>query len=283
MKSDPWFSAVSQCEKAGEPYVIATVMGAAGSTPREPSTKMVITREQTFDTIGGGRLEFLVIQIAHKKLADEDYTQSIDAFPLAAEAKQCCGGFMSVLLEPFRGFDWFISVFGAGHVSQKLVPLLSQLPCRIDWYDRRSQLIHSDANNVFVHTQFDPVRSIENVRAGSDVLIMTHDHALDFELTAAALSRQVLATVGTIGSQTKAERFKARLGRAGIKEASVDRWCCPVGLPTVKGKLPIEIAISIVAQLLEHRHREDSEPTKRGLHWKDMKRVINDEAIVSDA
>jgi xanthine dehydrogenase accessory factor len=281
MKSDPWFSAVSQSEQSGEPYVIATVMGAAGSTPREPSTKMVITRENTFDTIGGGQLEFLIIQRAQKKLADEDYTQSIEAFPLAAEAKQCCGGFMSVLLEPFKGCEWSVSIFGAGHVSQKLVPLLSQLPCRIDWYDSRSELMESDAINVFIHTPLDPVKSVENIPAGSDVLIMTHDHALDFELTAKALSRSDLATVGTIGSETKAARFKTRLDNEGFNEQSIDSWCCPIGLPSLKGKLPIEIAISVVAQLLESRQPSENDPVKRGIDWKDMKKIMRGE-VVSD-
>ena len=53
-----WFEAVADCEQRGEPYVLVTVVGVTGSVPREPSSKMVITGEHTWDTIGGGHLEY---------------------------------------------------------------------------------------------------------------------------------------------------------------------------------------------------------------------------------
>ena len=64
-----WFEAVADCEQRGEPYVLVTVVGVAGSVPREPSSKMVISGEHTWDTIGGGHLEYLVTARAREQLA----------------------------------------------------------------------------------------------------------------------------------------------------------------------------------------------------------------------
>jgi xanthine dehydrogenase accessory factor len=84
--------------------------------------------------------------------------------------------------------------------------------------------------------------------AGGDaaVVILTHDHGLDYRLTAAALASPA-RFVGLIGSQTKRARFVSRLEREGVDHA---RLACPIGLPGISGKEPEVIAIAALAQLL---------------------------------
>jgi xanthine dehydrogenase accessory factor len=84
--------------------------------------------------------------------------------------------------------------------------------------------------------------------AASDaaVLILTHDHALDYRLTAASLSGEA-AFIGLIGSQTKRARFVSRLRADGIDPS---RLTCPIGLPGITGKDPGIIAVATLAQLL---------------------------------
>lgn len=84
------------------------------------------------------------------------------------------------------------------------------------------------------------------------MLILTHDHALDYDLAARALPRG-LAFVGVIGSQTKRARFVARLARQGVPDEAVQRLVCPIGLADTGGKAPAEIAIAVAAQLLQLR------------------------------
>ena len=81
------------------------------------------------------------------------------------------------------------------------------------------------------------------------VLILTHDHALDYRLVAAAL-RGPAAFVGLIGSATKRARFLARLERDGFDAAARVRLTCPIGLPGITGKAPEVIALATLAQLL---------------------------------
>ena len=52
-----WNSAAYQLSKQGKAYVLVTLVGVSGSTPRNSGTKMVISKDETFDTIGGGHLE----------------------------------------------------------------------------------------------------------------------------------------------------------------------------------------------------------------------------------
>ncbi|MGM8897826.1 MULTISPECIES: XdhC family protein [unclassified Psychrobacter] len=102
------------------------------------------------------------------------------------------------------------------------------------------------------------------------ILVMTHDHSLDFELVRAALdaaseanslatnpnnsSEVSLPYIGCIGSVTKAERFKGRLLQRGYDEPIVDKLTMPIGLP-IGGKEPMAVAVSIATQILQHYHQ----------------------------
>jgi xanthine dehydrogenase accessory factor len=90
------------------------------------------------------------------------------------------------------------------------------------------------------------------------VLVMTHDHALDFDLVAACLQRSDLPFVGLIGSDTKRARFASRLHRVGLP---IDRLVCPIGLPGIDGKDPAVIAVSVVAQILQRAPHTDVRQT----------------------
>jgi xanthine dehydrogenase accessory factor len=98
-----------------------------------------------------------------------------------------------------------------------------------------------------------PAACVATLPAGASVLVMTHDHALDFEIVAAALPRMDLPFVGLIGSETKRARFVSRLARLGLDATAIRRLTCPVGAPGTGGKAPPEIAIAVAAQLLQIR------------------------------
>lgn len=277
----PWYLAAAQCHEIGEAYTLITVLGTSGSTPREPGAKMVVTAEHCYDTIGGGQFEYLVAEAARERLATEQVGVDMQAFPLAAQAKQCCGGHISVMLETFAPSDWRIAVFGAGHVAQQLIPILARMPAKVLWLDNRVDFnIDRQAMPEAAHIDLmlfeDPVDAILQLPANSDVVILTHDHALDFELSKIALERPDISFVGCIGSETKAKRFERRLEKAGFGKENLQRWVCPIGLPEVPGKLPIEVAVSISAQLLARRQlHSQHQHDHRGLAWRELKSVLS--------
>ncbi len=269
-----WQQALAKCHENAEAFSLVTVVGATGSTPREGGSKMVVTGDQTFDTIGGGKLEFLATQRARELLAEKKQIQQVHHFPLAAEATQCCGGSMTVLFEVFPGAAMNLVIFGAGHVANALIDIVSALDMHVTWVDSREELFPKNcAPSIKPVVVENPVEYLAQVEPDAYIVIITHDHALDYELTREILDRDAFAFLGLIGSDTKAARFRKRLKHDGFDEKTIARVHCPIGDLRLNGKLPMEVAVSIAAQLLSLPEATDR-LAKRGLSWGDIKEVI---------
>jgi xanthine dehydrogenase accessory factor len=276
MKTQHWYDAVVKCEQQGKAYVLATVMGAAGSVPRDQGSKMVITEDNQYDTLGGGHLEYKVVQHAQVLLSEQTAGNYVEHFPLGASLGQCCGGSVSVLLESFAIKGLNLTVFGAGHVAKALMTILSQLPGRVRWVDSRKEMFsQNEYHNVEnIHTE-DPVDVIKILPENSQVLILTHNHQLDFELVQEALKRHDFSYVGCIGSQTKAQRFRMRLQHKGFSDVDIANMVCPVGDDSIPGKLPMEVAVSISAQLIKHLEQfKTRQARKQGVSWQTIKQEL---------
>ena len=308
-----WFDAVQSQQHSGDAYALVTVLGCTGSTPRDHSSKMVITAEDTFDTIGGGHLEYLVMQKAREIIATNAGTtkveQEIHHFPLGASLGQCCGGSATVLIETFAACQFHVGIFGAGHVAKSIVTILAGLNCKVSWIDSRVDEFPLEVPaNVKKIVASEPCDELEDLPNGSDILILTHNHQLDFDLCLTALKRNrnplnQLRSIGLIGSDTKALRFQKRLGDRLSSDDQIKSIRCPVGLSSVPGKLPMEVAVSIVGELIAIDHASNqvieensttvssdspknkdsalvaaANPKKsRGLAWKEIKQQLNGE------
>jgi xanthine dehydrogenase accessory factor len=137
-------------------------------------------------------------------------------------------------------------IFGAGHVGSAIAAKLPGLPFDLAWFDSRAEF---DMPGLVIASEDALVACAATPPAGSAVLILTHDHALDYRLTAAALAGPA-GFVGLIGSRTKRSRFLSRLAGDGI---DASRLTSPIGLPGILGKEPATIAIAVLAQLLALR------------------------------
>ncbi|QXH63598.1 xanthine dehydrogenase accessory protein XdhC [Pseudomonas azerbaijanorientalis] len=246
-----WIDALADLQNRGEPCVLVTIIEELGSTPRNAGSKMVISANQAFDTIGGGHLEYKAMKIAREMLASGKQDTHLERFSLGASLGQCCGGATVLLFEPMGQVQAQIAVFGAGHVGRALVPLLASLPCRVRWIDSREEEFPEQLpHGVRKIVSEEPVDEIDDLPAGSYCIVMTHNHQLDLELTAAILKRNDFAYFGLIGSKTKRVKFEHRLRDRGFDNSVVQRMRCPMGIGEVKGKLPVEIAISIAGEII---------------------------------
>lgn len=272
-----WVAAVTQMQQRGDAYVLITLLGARGSTPRDSGTKMVVAADASFGTIGGGHLEHKAIAIAAQMLDGKDETQRIEHFPLGPSLGQCCGGSTTVLFESFPANAFHIVLFGAGHVGQALAGILGQLPCRLSWIDSRDEQHPQPlAGNVQAIVSADAADEVAAMPAGSYYLIMTHNHQLDFEILEAVLKRGDAHYIGLIGSATKWRRFEMRLEHKGYQQSVYQQVHCPVGLASVPGKRPIEVAVSVAAEIIADQHA--SQPQKamqQGVSWRELKRLLD--------
>ncbi|WP_421682320.1 xanthine dehydrogenase accessory protein XdhC [Stutzerimonas urumqiensis] len=246
-----WIDALANLQQQGEPCVLVTIVEERGSTPRNAGSKMVVSRTRLYDTIGGGHLEYKVQQIARDMLENRTRETRLERFSLGASLGQCCGGATVVLFEPMGQPQAQIAVFGAGHVGRALVPLLASLPCKVRWIDsRESEFPEQLPRGVHKVVSEDVVDEVSEMPAGSYFIVMTHNHQLDLELTAAILERNDFTYYGLIGSKSKRAKFEHRLRDRGFQPETVQRMRCPMGIAEVKGKLPVEIAVSIAGEVI---------------------------------
>jgi xanthine dehydrogenase accessory factor len=167
------------------------------------------------------------------------------------------------LLEPLSAPRPRLWVFGAGHVGQALVRLLSELAIfDITWVDSRPELLPAHLDGcVTTLASAKPVDLVDAAPAGTRYVVLTHDHALDYELCRSILRRGDSSWLGLIGSASKSARFRSRLLRDGISRDTLSTLTCPIGIPGIASKLPASIAISIAAQLLQQSSAVTSTPT----------------------
>ena len=264
-----WLDTSRKLKQNGIDFVLVTVLGARGSTPRETATKMVFTGKESFGSIGGGHLEFKAEEIAQEMLLETADSQRIEHFKLGPSLGQCCGGSCSILFEVFRPLRMNLVLFGAGHVGQTLVGILQALPINVFWIDSRMTTIKPNAGpNVKIIESDEPKDEIARMPANTSYLIMTHNHQLDYDILCSVINRGDGDYIGVIGSDTKWRKFQARLAHQGYKPESYAKIFCPVGLREVTGKRPMEVAVSIAAQLIQHHNHKLNKGTQRGLHWK---------------
>ncbi len=255
--SQGWLDALARHAEAGTPSVLLTVARIRGSAPREAGAKMVVSALEQDGTIGGGALEHECGRLARDLLRHGSPQPVMRDFPLGPALGQCCGGHVTVLFEPMLPPAWQVAIFGAGHVGRALVAVLGALPCRITWIDDRPGVFAGVVpRNVGCVSQM--AREFV-VPTGAMVLVMTHDHQLDYEIVRGCLARDDLAFVGLIGSATKRARFAGRLARDGVLPASLARLTCPIGIAGAGGKLPAEIAVVVAAQMLMIRDARTAE------------------------
>lgn len=271
-----WLDALQHLRAAGAPGVLATVTEVRGHAPREAGAKMVVAPTATWDSVGGGNLEATVVERARALLAagaDEPETMvfSLNEHATVQHGRQCCGGVVTVLLEPQRARP-AVAVFGVGHVGYELARVLSRLPLHLHLVDSRPEQlaparlagVTDGTAQVHLHPVPAPEAVLAALPAGAHVLIMSHDHAEDLILCDTALRRGDLGSVGLIGSAAKWARFRVRLREEGHDEAALDRITCPVGLPGIPGKAPAVIAVSVAADLLRTLAAADGLPAARG-------------------
>ena len=268
-----WLQAASDCHARGEDFVLITILGVQGSTPRDSGTKMLVTTEESYSTIGGGHLEYKAIAAARQMLQEKTETQKIEHFPLAAKLGQCCGGSATLLFETFAGCKLNIMVFGAGHVGKALTSILAQLPCRVHWVDSREDYFPEQlANNVTAVVNENPADEVASMPAGAYYIVMTHSHQMDFEICRSLLKRDDVRYAGLIGSESKWLRFTKRFEHRGYTSEHYQTLRCPVGLSSVPGKLPIEVAVSIAGEIIAEYHQDIGDSSNdSGISWNRIK------------
>jgi xanthine dehydrogenase accessory factor len=258
-----WWKGVERLRADRAAGELVTVAAVRGHAPRAAGAKMVVGADRTWGSVGGGNLEAVCVERARARLADPAREPELQTFSLSDKAPyqhgvQCCGGEVTVLLEPLPVLP-AIAVFGMGHVGLEVARILARHDLDLHLVDSRedqlapARLAPLDDAVAAVHVHHVPVLPelvLAGLPAGTHVLVMTHDHAEDAALCDAALRRPDLGSIGLIGSSAKWARFRRKLADEGHPDDVIARIETPIGIPDLAGKDPATIAVSVAAALL---------------------------------
>ena len=242
----------AELAETATPFVLVTLVETSGSTPQDMGAKMLVTAEGLVaGTIGGGRVEAKAIDEAQSMLANRQACQLLD-WSLKADVGMTCGGRVKLFFECPGVSSWQIYVFGAGHIAQALTRLLITLPCQVTCIDPRADWLAQLPAGVKRIESESPADHVQAIPADAFILCMTRGHRSDFPVLQRIFELNLqFPYLGVIGSKAKAAVLRRELTEAGIAAEKL-LFHCPVGLP-IGSNHPGEIAVSIVAQLLETR------------------------------
>jgi xanthine dehydrogenase accessory factor len=147
-------------------------------------------------------------------------------------------------------------IFGGGHVSQALVPILSSIGFPVFVYEDRAEFADSarfPGASGTVLCRMDDFLNEYPIVPEDFVVIVTRGHQLDYQVLKQALSTQA-TYIGMIGSRAKVAATKDRLINDGFAWDDVARVYAPIGL-AIGAETPEEIAVSIAAEMIKRRNQ----------------------------
>ncbi len=252
----------------GQPAIVIEITQVRGSAPRPAGTRMAVSAEHTAGSIGGGHLELRAIQTARAMLQagkPSSHAHHTEHHALGPSLGQCCGGTVELSYRPLNEATWaawplprplfHLQLYGAGHVGRAIANVLSTLDVRVDWIDERESEFPclSPWPSQWQRLCVDTVEAeVRHAPPQACYLVLTHRHDLDQRITEAILRRGDFAYLGLIGSSTKRQRFIQHFERRGLPTEAIAKLTCPIGVEGIMGKQPEVIAVSVVAQLLQH-------------------------------
>lgn len=214
--------------------IVVRVTGTKGSAPRNAGSIMLVEKETIRGTIGGGQAEWLAIKKARGILAGEPCGKNF-TLTLGPLIGQCCGGVMEVeflnvgeikVKELIPSDNKTCLIFGAGHTGLALARAFEAVDFDIRVIDTRGT--YDKVHEKIVISPI-PEAHVRNAPPKSIFIVTTHDHGLDFLITAEALKRGDSGYVGMIGSKSKRACFKNWLHDNDYDSASEKILHCPIG------------------------------------------------------
>ncbi|MBE6824894.1 MAG: hypothetical protein E7513_06055 [Ruminococcaceae bacterium] len=149
-----------------------------------------------------------------------------------------------------------VYIFGGGHVSQALCPMLTATNFRVVVYEDNekfaSKKLFGNIEKV-VNKSFLCINEHINICENDYAVVLTRGHKSDNLVLSQIMSKHP-SYLGVIGSKKKVQAMHEYLLTCGVDKDDVARIHSPIGIE-IGAVTPAEIAISITAQLIHHRSK----------------------------
>lgn len=247
---------------ARRPYALATVVEILGSSSAKPAAKALIDLSGKIIAgwVGGGCAQSMVSNAALECLeTGEPRMIEIDLNDEVFGAGMPCGGSMRVYVEPIlpKPLLWLM---GHGRIVESLCEFAYCLGFEVVVNDPQAtaELLPAAHRIISDDSRYQQLQP----QPGDFVVIATH-HKGDYESLTRALQSEALY-IALVSSRKRAKLVLDRLGREGFSESSLAKVRAPAGLD-LGAKLPEEISLSIVSEMVMVRRGGHGDPLSKGL------------------
>jgi len=244
-KKNSWLETVSDLIEKQQDFVVATIID--NQTDKGNSgKKFVYTANQDIFPSSDSALNSKISDGAYNLLSKNN-SPTIVQYQSASESfvEVCYEKVNNTGLQP-------VAIFGAGHISRALMPILIKLPIRIYWIDDRDEQFEQyqgDTSQINIVCD-DFISGLNDIPDKTYCLVITYSHQMDFDICEKIISRNNFSYLGMIGSSIKGNKFRDRLLQKGHPKETVDKFICPIGAKQKFLKSPTAIAVTIAMDLL---------------------------------
>jgi xanthine dehydrogenase accessory factor len=226
-----------EVQKRGEEAVLATVISEGPILEGMVQKGLVNARGQS---LGPLPLDKKVLQEAQKVIKEKK-----------VRLIQYQG--VRFYLEPIYS-EPVLYIFGAGHISRYIAPVAQMVGFQIIVVDDRPEFASREhfpqADEIWVD-EFDGVGTKIEPDEQTYMVIVTRGHMYDYTVLKQVLPMEC-RYIGMIGSIRKRNMIYKKLLEEGHSQEELDRIHAPIGLD-INAETPEEIAVSIVAELIQER------------------------------
>ena len=239
-----------------ERCALVTVAAARGSTPREAGAKMLVyAGGRISGTVGGGRLEALVIEESLAALSANARAPTLKTYPLREGLSESfgavCGGEVTVFIEP-QTLPEALFVVGAGHCGRAIAGLAATCGWHVTLIDDRPDLLADVPGGVLTRREGVPGEFVagRTWRPDEALVLVNRNYQIDRDTLLAALRCGGMGYLGMMGSQRKVRLTFDEMAAAGIPAERLAGVYAPLGL-NLHAETPEEIAVSVMAQIFQ--------------------------------
>ncbi len=146
-------------------------------------------------------------------------------------------------------------IVGAVHIAQSLIPMAMQVGYEIVLIDPRSGFANPERfPDIDIDNRW-PKEAMSDLvlDARTAIVALSHDPKIDEPALQAAMDSNVFY-IGALGSKGNHAKRLERLAATGYSKEQLGRIHGPIGLP-LGGRSPAEIAVAILAQVIQSRHQ----------------------------
>lgn len=268
--------AVSDAVEKGIEVAVVTVLEVKGSSPgKEGSMMAVFSDGSIIGTVGGGALEYEIIQESLKAINKNSSCEKSFELTETGNLHMKCGGFIRVYIKIFAKREKIL-IMGGGHLGAELYTLGKFLNKYVVIFDDREEFINKErfpkADELIFGKMEETVKNY-SIDENSYIIIVTRGHENDKQCLKAILDKKISPKyIGMVGSKGKVISTYKELLSEGYSKEELKEIYSPIGLD-ISNSEPKEIALGIMAEIIAVKNK------KIAIHMKDTRKIDVDNLI----